>query len=201
MGNLSISKIYIDKEIKILEVAEGFRSTPYLDTKGLWTWGIGRNYQGYPLTLSERSYIRDVTEEPLNVDKPWSLFYSTDVLSNIPDHLARQIADYFVKQVLMEIDARFYSQTGWFAEVEDARKSAWLDLAYNVGLYGVMSWRESLKLMEDEQYEELAEHLLGFPWAHQVHADKPSPNNPTGGRAFYITEMIRTGEYPSWIKE
>lgn len=193
-------KSYLDKEIQILNVAEGFEPRPYQDIHGFWTWGIGRNYQGYPLTFSEKKFL--IGYSGLNIDPAitWSLAETTNILHQIPEDKCRTIADFFVKQVLIEIDSRLYAQTGWFAECEDARKSAWLDLSYNCGLSAVMSWRESLKLMEDEQYEELAAHLLTFPWANQVHADKPNPHNPKGGRAYYITEMLRTGEFPEWLQ-
>lgn len=193
------TKEYLEKEIKILEVAEGFRDRPYLDTRGILTWGIGRNIQDYPLTGPERQYIVSTLGTGSAKDQ-WTTEQTCEILSKLNMSQAKNVAFYLVRQVLNELDSRWHAQTGWFAEVEDARKSAWLDLSYNCGLSAVMGWRESLKLMEDEQYEELADRLLGFPWAKQVHADKPSPTNPTGGRAYYITELIRTGEYADWMR-
>ena len=193
-----MDKSYLDKEVKILEVAEGFRDRPYLDTKGILTWGIGRNILDYPLTFNERIYISAYV--PCNPKSEWTIEQTCEILSKLNMSQAKNVAFYLVRQVLMEIDSRLYSLTGWFAECEPARKCAWLDLAYNCGLYAVMSWRESLKLMEDEKYEELADRLLGFPWATQVGKNPPTPNNPTGQRAYYITEMIRTGEFPEWVR-
>lgn len=194
-----MDKEYIEKEIKILEVAEGFRDRPYLDTRGILTWGIGRNIQDYPLTDRERLFVVSTLGYGDSKEQ-WTVEKTCEMLSGLNMSQAKNVAFYLVRQVLNELDSRWNAQTGWFAEVEDARKSAWLDLAYNCGLYAVMSWRESLKLMEDEQYEELADRLLGFPWAAQVGKNPPTPNNPTGQRAYYITEMIRTGEFPEWVR-
>lgn len=190
---------YLEKEVRILEVAEGFRDKAYLDTRGIVTWGIGRNIQDYPLTLNERSYVV-ATLGKGDAKAQWTAEDTVEILSRLNMVQAKAVAFFLVRQVLNELDSRFRAMTGWFAECEDARKSAWLDLAYNVGFSGVMSWRESLKLMEDEKYDELADRLLGFPWSSQVGKSPPTPNNPTGQRAFYITEMIRMGEYPDWVK-
>lgn len=195
-----MAKEYIEKEIRILEIAEGFREKPYLDTRGILTWGIGRNIQDYPLTMTERQYVLAILGKNDPFGEQWTVEKTVTYLCLPNMYEAKKIAIFFVRQVLAELDSRFRAMTGWFQECEDARKSAWLDLAYNCGFSGVMSWRESLKLMEDEQYEELADRLLGFPWASQVGKNPATPSNPTGQRAFYITELIRTGEYPDWVK-
>lgn len=193
-------KDYLFKEVQILFVAEGFKDIPYQDHKGFWTWGIGRNYQGYPLTLAERDYLKQICGTDIHTTPEWSIKYTTDVLLSIPKNKCRMVADYFVMQVLTEIDNRLVSAWGRYSEMEDARKCAILDLSYNMGLGLVMTFKRTLKMIEDEDYAGAADYILTWPYAYEVGKNPPTTDNPYGQRAWYITEMIRTGEFPKWVR-
>jgi GH24 family phage-related lysozyme (muramidase) len=189
----------IEKVLKLIRHGEGYESRPYTDTKGNMTWGIGRCYETYPLTLNERFKVVSVCPMQADPNKEWSIDQTTFILSNIPEDKCLIIANYFVNDVLNEIIPRLTNRFQWFAIADDVRQAVWVDLSYNMGLSEVSSWTNSAYLMEKERYSELSNKMYEYQWALDVGRKPPSPSNPDGQRAWYICKMLSMGNWPEWI--
>lgn len=70
----------------------------------------------------------------------------------------------------------------WFNDLNDARKGALKDMAYQMGVVGLFKFRKSLALMRDEEYELASREFLDSKWAKQ-----------TPKRAKKVSYMIATG--------
>ena len=72
----------------------------------------------------------------------------------------------------------------WFDRLDNVRKDALIDIAFNLGLTVLGKFEKSLEYMASGDYMLAADEFLDSRWAKQV-----------GKRAVEVTDMIRTGEY------
>lgn len=72
----------------------------------------------------------------------------------------------------------------WIARLDDARQNVLVNMAFNLGVAGLMSFKNTLKLVEKGHYVAGASAMLDSKWARQV-----------GYRAEELAEQMRTGEY------
>lgn len=85
---------------------------------------------------------------------------------------------------LTKIDKRLTEDLPWFSNLNDARKSAIKDMAYQMGINGLFSFKKSLKLMADELYGAAGIEFSDSDWSRQT------PN-----RSAKVCSMIKTGEF------
>lgn len=72
----------------------------------------------------------------------------------------------------------------WFGNLNDARQGALINMAFQLGINGLMLFKQSLSLLQNDRYDEAANEFLRSRWAEQ-----------TPERALRVTEQIRTGEW------
>ena len=74
----------------------------------------------------------------------------------------------------------------WYSLLDKVRRDAMVNLCFNLGLTRLRGFVKALEAMSRLQYENAADEFMDSRWAEQV-----------GNRAVEVTEMIRTGEYPT----
>ena len=72
----------------------------------------------------------------------------------------------------------------WFSLQLAARQDAITDMAFNMGIVGLLKFKNTLKHIQAEEYDLAATGMLESKWAGQV-----------GERALRLSKMMRTGEY------
>ena len=73
----------------------------------------------------------------------------------------------------------------WLYLLDPVRQGALVNMAFQLGVEGLLGFRNSLELMRTGQYREAADNFLKSKWAQQ-----------TPKRARRVTEQIRTG---AWV--
>lgn len=68
----------------------------------------------------------------------------------------------------------------WFDALDEQRKIAVADMAYQMGVYGLMGFSRSLGYMANHNYDAAADEFLDSKWAKQ-----------TPSRAKKVTDLIR----------
>lgn len=71
----------------------------------------------------------------------------------------------------------------WFLELDDTRQHVLINMCFNLGIHGLLGFKNTLARIREGKYEEAAQRMLESRWAEQV------PN-----RAFRLSEMMRTGK-------
>lgn len=71
-----------------------------------------------------------------------------------------------------------------FAGLGEARRAVLVNMAFNLGIGGLLSFKATLGAIQRGRYEEAADHMLDSKWAVQV-----------GMRAVELAEQMRTGEW------
>lgn len=117
---------------------EGVRYSPYADTVGVQTVGVGRNLQAHPLP--------DGWSYPLN---------DTQVNSLLDDDL---------EGVFHDLDRNL----PWWTDLNDVRQRVMANLCFNMGITRLLGFVKALTAARQGKYDTSADELLNSAWAAQV---------------------------------
>lgn len=92
---------------------------------------------------------------------------------------AMQLLDNDIADVFNDLMAR----TSWFRFLDPARQVAMCDMAFNLGINGVLNFHDMCAALERKDYNTAAKEMLDSLWHKQV-----------GKRAEELAEIIKTGK-------
>lgn len=72
----------------------------------------------------------------------------------------------------------------WFNEMDEARQGVLVNMAFQLGVSGLLGFKTTLRLIEDRKYADAADQMLRSRWAQQT---------PT--RAARLSQQMRTGKW------
>lgn len=98
--------------------------------------------------------------------------------------LSKDEVDYLLVNDIKRVQDELTRSYPWFAELDEVRRDAMVDICFNIGLTKLRGFVNALAAMSRSQYEIAADEFMDSRWSEQV-----------GNRAVEVTEMIRTGEY------
>lgn len=76
----------------------------------------------------------------------------------------------------------------WFESLDDVRQRVLLDMAFNLGINGLLKFKVTLQNIADGKYEKAAANMLASKWAIQV-----------GQRSSRLSTMMGTGLDPDYL--
>lgn len=97
----------------------------------------------------------------------------------ITEREAMILLDNDIAIVVEELNGRF----PWFKTLGDVRQRVLADMAFNLGIGGLLKFTNTLAAIQEARYDEAAGRMLQSLWATQVK-----------GRAKRLSEMMRTGK-------
>jgi lysozyme len=147
--------------IKQLKRHEGFRAKVYQCTAGADTIGYGYNLDANPLNLSNY--------EIYNMRK---------------DGISKEIAETILKVHVAQIETDLKEQFAWFENLNEARQAVLINMAFNLGMKGLLSFKNTLAMVKTGDYAGAAKNMLKSKWAGQVK-----------GRAVELSAQMRTGVF------
>jgi lysozyme len=98
--------------------------------------------------------------------------------------LSDEEVDFLLENDIARVIKELAAEYPWFNDLDDVRKDAMIDIAFNLGATRLRGFRKALAAMEVADYATAATEFLDSRWAKQV-----------GGRALELTDMIAIGEY------
>ena len=98
--------------------------------------------------------------------------------------LSDEEVEFMLENDILRVMQELASEYPWFSDLDDVRKDAMIDIAFNLGATRLRGFRRALAAMEAGNYKDAAVEFLDSKWAKQV-----------GGRALELSDMIATGEY------
>ena len=140
---------------------EGLRLNPYRCTKGRLTIGIGRNLDDNPLTAEEKNVLGD-----------W-------------EHgITREAAFFLLRNDINRIEKELKKNISFWKQLDDERQYALLDMAFNLGVDGLLKFKNMLGFLWMGDYRQAAAECLNSRYAKE-----------TGKRAKRIAKTIETGRF------
>jgi len=71
----------------------------------------------------------------------------------------------------------------WTANLDWPRRAVLINMTFNLGIYGLMGFHDTLNAIQDGKWQSAHDHMLASKWARQV-----------GPRAIELARIILTGE-------
>ena len=72
----------------------------------------------------------------------------------------------------------------WVAKLNDCRQNVLLNMAFNLGVSGLLAFKQTLSYVQCAEYNQAATAMLQSTWAKQV-----------GARATRLSNQMRSGEF------
>jgi lysozyme len=93
-------------------------------------------------------------------------------------------SEFIFRNRLKLLDAELAQRLPWISKLDPARKGALINMAFQMGVTGLMGFKNTLALVEQGKYQDAAENMLKSKWAQQ-----------TPARAQRISNQMRTGDW------
>lgn len=151
--------LYIVSQRLILH--EGIRLKPYYCSKGKQTIGVGRCLDTNPLTKEEEKVVGD-----------WH------------HGITKCSAIYLLRNDIKRIYKELKKRLDFFSDLDSERQYALIDMAFNLGISGLLKFKKMLSAICCGNYEQAAAECLDSQYAQTV-----------GKRAKRIAEVIRSGKF------
>ena len=135
---------------------EGERLTAYKDTVGVLTVGVGHNCKASPVPGVEK----------------------------IGDKITQETSDRLFFQDTHNHETAILKKLPWISELAPSRQAVLFNMAFNLGVAGLLSFKNTLSLIQQGKYLAASDAMLNSKWATQVK-----------GRAYELAEQIRTGKW------
>lgn len=98
--------------------------------------------------------------------------------------ITRDESTYLLRNRIAKSEATLTEALPWLANLDPVRKAALLNMAFQMGVAGLLGFKRSLASVRDGRYAQAASEFLESLWAKQ-----------TPKRAFRIARQIETGEW------
>lgn len=89
---------------------------------------------------------------------------------------------YLLKNDVDKVVAELDKQIPWWRNLSENRQAVLANMAFNLGVGGLLKFKNTLGLIRDAKYNQAASAMLQSKWAEQVK-----------GRATELAEMMRVG--------
>ena len=99
--------------------------------------------------------------------------------------ITEEEADYLLANDIDRVKVALSREIPWLADLNDVRQRVLLDMAFNLGISGLMQFKKTLRAVELGEYEKAGRMMLDSKWANQV-----------GKRADRLSVMMNIGKDP-----
>lgn len=98
--------------------------------------------------------------------------------------ITKEESSYLFQSRLRKMKAELIQKLPWVDTLDEVRQGALLNMAFQMGVEGLLTFVNSLELVRKGEYAAAASNMLKSKWAEQT------PN-----RAYRITQQIKNGEW------
>ncbi|HYE19703.1 MAG TPA: glycoside hydrolase family protein [Tepidisphaeraceae bacterium] len=96
--------------------------------------------------------------------------------------ISQHEADMLLDADILEYSAAVIANLPWSLRLDEARRAVLVNMAFNLGVRGLLGFRNMLAAVEAGQYDRAADEMMDSQWAGQV-----------GERAARLARQMQTG--------
>lgn len=136
--------------------------------------------------------MRDELKKQLRLHEDEKLFPYKDTKNNITIGVGRNLTTNGISlaesDIMLDNDidiciAELTKEFPWFLKLDEIRQRVLIDMCFNLGLGGLLTFHNTLDLIAKGNYKTAADNMLRSLWSVQV-----------GERAKRLAEMMKTGK-------
>ena len=110
---------------------------------------------------------------------------------NLDDRgISKDEALYMLENDIRIAEEELDQRIPWWRDLDDVRQEILLNMAFNLGVPGLMKFKNFLRALREGNYARASDEMLASKWAIQV-----------GRRADELSRAMREGEYPFEVPE
>lgn len=92
--------------------------------------------------------------------------------------------DFLLNNDIEEVEEALGARVSFYKSLDEARRGVLLNMAFNLGVDGLLAFKNTLSLVGEGKYKEASVEMLKSKWATQV-----------GNRAVRLSKQMATGEW------
>lgn len=117
---------------------------------------------------------------------PWTVGHGFTGGVTLDSRMDRFTSDRKLEQKILEVDTALSNVLSWYKEASFVTKTVLINMAFNMGLKGLLGFRNTLQFISQKNYEQAARNMTQSLWFRQV-----------GNRAKELVERMRTQQIPA----
>jgi lysozyme len=146
----------MSKIVEQLILHEGLRLKPYRCTGNKLTIGVGRNYEDNPLTPPEQIKL-------FGKAMPQKELYES-----LAKGITREQAIFLLERDIQNSTRDAKSLVPNFDSLSEQRRFVLIDMALNMGRSSLATFRNTLRMINEEKFADASVNMLKSKWAKQV---------------------------------
>ena len=99
--------------------------------------------------------------------------------------ISRAEAMFMLENDIVKVMNELDDQLPWWKELSTVRQHVLVDMAFNMGTFGLMKFQKTLQAIKEERYADAAAEMLDSKWADQV-----------GNRAVALSRAMESDQPP-----
>jgi lysozyme len=140
----------------------------------------------------DEGFRGDAYPDPLTGGEPWTVGFGCTGSGIGPTTrwtLAQAVAEQMKRR--QEIERALDQAIGWWRDMNDERQDVLVNMAYNLGVPGLLAFHHTLQAAESGDYTTAAAGMLASKWATQVpkRAKRLAQQMLTGARAVPLSNF------------
>lgn len=98
----------------------------------------------------------------------WTLGIGRLIDSRKGGGITREEAAYLLRNDISKVDKALQVSLPWFPTLSEARKGVLLNMAFQLGVSGLLKFKNTLKMVEQGEYAKASVAMLDSEWAKQT---------------------------------
>lgn len=103
--------------------------------------------------------------------------------------ITKEEAEYLLQKDVEKIEKKLLEKLPWMSELEEPRRAVLINMAFNLGITGLLKWKNTLECIKEGEYMAAATSIRQSKYARQV-----------GNRAKELANQIETGFFKHQLR-
>lgn len=150
-----------------LDRHEGFREYAYPDPLS----PLGRRYRGSSWRWGFEPARQIMSRIPGAKDSdgaPWTYGYGFTHCVTPDSKISKILAERMLEGLILEQDMRLNETLSWYKDASFVTKTVLINMAFNLGLAGLLKFRNTLRYISEKNYDRAALNMTLSLWFRQV---------------------------------
>ena len=164
-----------------LERHEGFREYAYPDPLSPLMKQHPRERWGFVPARQILERLKISTDVAATSGHPWTVGHGFTGGTTLDSRMTRLMSERKLEEKVIEMDGVLKNTLTWYKDASDVTKGILINMAFNMGVKGLLGFNNTLRFISEKNYEQAAKNMEQSLWARQVK-----------GRATELIERMRT---------
>jgi lysozyme len=118
------------------------------------------------MLLEEEGYRAHVYKDSLGISTI-GVGRNVDKLHGGPG-ITKEEALYLLRNDIAKVQKQLQRELPWIAQLDDVRRKVLIDMAFNLGIGGLLKFRNTLRAVKEQRWDDAAAGMVNSLWHRQV---------------------------------